>query len=107
MLAAAAARTAELGAVAEREGALRSYRVTATAARELVARLVTGGNDAVSIATAAFREGAVPIVDVLDARRARGDALAAAFRALAEARLALLDLNRAAGAPTLAGFPDR
>jgi outer membrane protein TolC len=53
------------------------------------------------VADAAYEAGGGSLLDLLDARRARAEALTAALRWAAELRLARLDLNLASGAPLL------
>jgi cobalt-zinc-cadmium efflux system outer membrane protein len=59
------------------------------------------GDEVARIVEGAYREGGATLVELLEARRAAADAHATALRWAAELRLALLDLNRATGAPIL------
>ena len=51
------------------------------------------------MADAAYAEGGLSLLELLDARRARAEVLTAALGWSAELRLARLELNRASGAP--------
>jgi outer membrane protein TolC len=61
--------------------------------------LAERGDDIASIARAAYREGALTLVELLDAERARADARASAATWAAELAVAQIELNRALGAP--------
>lgn len=63
------------------------------------------GNEVAEIMEAAYREGGATLVELLEARRAAADAQAAALQWHADLRIALLQLNRATGAPILENQP--
>lgn len=57
------------------------------------------GSAVASIAATAYREGAIPLFELLDAERVRADVRVAALRAAADVQMARLDLLRAIGLP--------
>ena len=59
--------------------------------------LDTRGSRVATIAATAYREGAIPLFELLDAERVRADVRVAALRAAAEVHMARLDLLRALG----------
>jgi cobalt-zinc-cadmium efflux system outer membrane protein len=59
------------------------------------------GREIAQIIEAAYREGGATLVELLEAQRAAADAYAAALRWHTDLRTALLELNRATGAPIL------
>ena len=63
--------------------------------RDLDAR----GTQVASIAAAAYREGAIPLFELLDAERVRADVRIASLRAAADVHMARIDLLRALGLP--------
>ncbi|MHB1225591.1 MAG: hypothetical protein ACYC2G_16310, partial [Gemmatimonadaceae bacterium] len=81
----------------------------AAAVKGLSALLAAGGPGADSLAAraagvarvagAAYAEGGLTLLELLDARRAHAEALTVALRWSADVRLARLDLNRASGVP--------
>jgi len=54
-----------------------------------------------AIAEGAYREGAISLVELLEAQRSRSESRAAALRWTVDLHLAILELNRAMGAPLL------
>ena len=63
--------------------------------------LATRAAEVAQVADAAYAAGGGSLLELLDARRARAEALTAALRWAADLRLARLELNRASGAPLL------
>jgi outer membrane protein TolC len=57
------------------------------------------GSAVASIAATAYREGAIPLFELLDAERVRAEVRIAALRAATEVHVARLDLLRAIGLP--------
>ncbi len=53
------------------------------------------------IAEGAYREGAISLMELIEAQRARAESRAAALRWTVDVNLAQLELNRALGAPLL------
>ncbi|MBX6364059.1 MAG: TolC family protein [Gemmatimonadetes bacterium] len=95
---------AELAAVrrrveAEVASALDVYRRLLEAAPAERADLAARGAEIARIAQAAYREGAISQVEVLDAQRAHADARATAAAWAAELAIARIELNHALGAP--------
>lgn len=106
------ARGESLVATAElRDAELRVRGEVAAAIRGVVAMreaLVAGtsGIDAraaevAQIAEGAYREGAISLMELVEAQRARAESRAAALRWTVDLHLATLELNRATGAPLL------
>jgi len=108
------ARARAAGALRVAEAELRAgenaVRAEATAAVEglaalLAARapravsLTTRAAEVARVADAAYAEGGLSLLELLDARRAHADARTAALQWSAEVHLARLELNRASGAP--------
>jgi cobalt-zinc-cadmium efflux system outer membrane protein len=69
--------------------------------------LAAHAEEVARIADAAYAAGGGSLLELLDARRARAEAVAAALRWTAELRLARLELNRALGAPLLDALEER
>jgi outer membrane protein TolC len=102
-------RAAESGVSAEIVSAVRAYRALVESYAGSVGAAVADGNglhdlerrgDSVAtIAAVAYREGAIPLFELLDAERARTDVRASALRAAAELHMARIDLLRALGLP--------
>ena len=82
---------------------------TARILSEQIVRLQQGflrrAEDARRITVAAYREGAVPLVQVLDASRALADVRDLYYRTLFAQQLSILELNAAIGATELATMP--
>jgi cobalt-zinc-cadmium efflux system outer membrane protein len=95
---------AEQRARAEVVAAATALDALQRAGREGTTSLDDRAAEVASIAEAAYREGALSPMELLEAQRARAEARAAAARWMAETHLALLELRRATGAPLL---PDR
>lgn len=94
-------RDTEAAITTEVTAALEAAHALLTAlppeARDLGGR----GREVAEIMEAAYREGGATLLELLEARRAAADALAAALHWHADFRIALLELNRAIGAPIL------
>ena len=68
-------------------------------------RLLTRAEEGRRIAEGAYREGAVPLVQVLDAARAFADARMLYYRALFALRQNMVELNAAIGSTDVLGLP--
>jgi cobalt-zinc-cadmium efflux system outer membrane protein len=96
-------REAQAAIAAEVTAAWRAYRTllseydrsTSGDLRDLETR----GGTMATIAATAYREGAIPLFELLDTQRVRSEVRVAALRASADLRLARLDLLRALGLP--------
>ena len=93
---------------AEVVSAFRAYRALldeydrsddAGTADETLRTLDARGNTVAAIAAAAYREGAIPLFELLDAERVRADVRSATLRAAAGVQMARADLLRAVGLP--------
>ena len=82
-------------------GALDAYRALLAARPDGIDSLVTRANEVATIAAGAYAAGGGSLLELLDARRARNEALTAALRWVADVQLARLDLLRALGASPL------
>ncbi|MGZ8414602.1 MAG: TolC family protein, partial [Gemmatirosa sp.] len=99
LVAEAELRAAENAARAEATAAVASLSAL-LAARGLGAdSLAARAAEVARVAQAAYAEGGVTLLELLDARRAYAEVLTAALRWSTELRLARLELNRASGAP--------
>jgi outer membrane protein, heavy metal efflux system len=105
MMAEAAARLVEERIRAEVTAAVRAYERLLAAGARLSEPLAGRGEEIARIAEAAYREGAISLVELLDAQRARADALAADAEWRTELALARVALLRAAGASILEEEP--
>jgi outer membrane protein TolC len=85
--------------VAEVSGSLRAYRELVAARPTGTATLAAGGAEVARIAEASYREGAITLMELLDAERAHADLRAALARWSADVALARMEVNRALGAP--------
>jgi outer membrane protein, heavy metal efflux system len=93
---------AEVIAAARAYGALqREYdrAVDGADAGDGLRELAVRGARVATIAATAYREGAIPLFELLDAERVRADVRVASLRAAAEVQIARLDLLRALGLP--------
>jgi cobalt-zinc-cadmium efflux system outer membrane protein len=84
---------------AEVATALDVYQRLLDACPEETMALAEQGGEVAAVADVAYREGAITLVELLDARRARADARATAATWAAELALARIDLQRALGVP--------
>ena len=91
----AAENTAHAEAVAAVEALSALLTANGPGAHSLAARAA----EVARVADAAYAEGGLTLLELLDARRAHAEALTAALRWSAELRLARLELNRVSGAP--------
>jgi cobalt-zinc-cadmium efflux system outer membrane protein len=89
---------------AEAAGGLRAYREILAAKPSGTAALAQGGAEVARIAEASYREGAITLMELLDAERAHADLRAALARWSAEVALARMEVNRALGAPIEEGI---
>jgi cobalt-zinc-cadmium efflux system outer membrane protein len=100
-LAEAELRAAELATSAEVTAAIDALRALSDARAPAADSLAARAAEVARVADAAYAAGGGSLLELLDARRARADALTAALRWTAELRLARLELNRSSGAPLL------
>ncbi|HEY9429686.1 MAG TPA: hypothetical protein VIR34_21165, partial [Gemmatimonadaceae bacterium] len=89
---------------AEAAGSLRAYRELFAARPAGIATLSEGGAEVARIAEASYREGAITLMELLDAERAHADLRAALARWSADVALARMEVNRALGAPIEEGL---
>jgi cobalt-zinc-cadmium efflux system outer membrane protein len=99
LLARAALREAEARARGDVLSAIQGWNALRAAVPGDGAALATAGDDVAAITEAAYREGAVSLLELLESQRARADARAAAIRWRTDAALLRIDLDRALGAP--------
>ena len=88
----------ELRARGEVRAAAQAWDVVVAAGRAGAATLSERATEVARIAEASYREGAISLVELIEAQRARSDARAAAARWAHDAHLARLELHRATGA---------
>lgn len=93
------ARDATVRAAAEARAARDAVRDLLGAIPDGGAAMARAGADVATITEAAYREGAASLLELLEAQRARADAVAAALRWRHDLALAQLDLDRALGRP--------
>ncbi len=91
--------------VADVAGALEATRALSQQMRALQAGYLRRAEDARAITLGAYREGAVPLMQVLDASRALADARQLFYRTLIAQRLSMLELHAAIGAENIANMP--
>lgn len=103
-IASAELRDAELRVRGEVTSALRAYTAIRDAMNDGASGIDARAAEIARIAEASYREGAISLVEVIEAQRARAESRAAAARWVVEVRLAILDINRAIGAPILASL---
>jgi outer membrane protein TolC len=101
-------RAAQTGVTADVASAYRAYSMLLTeynravggdASESRLGGLAARGSAVALIAATAYREGAIPLFELLDAARVRLDVRSAALRAAVEVHMARLDLLRAIGLP--------
>jgi cobalt-zinc-cadmium efflux system outer membrane protein len=85
-------------------GSLLAYRELFAARPAGAAALADGGSEVARIAEASYREGAISLMELLDAERAHADFRAALARWSADVALARMEVNRALGAPIEEGL---
>ncbi len=85
-------------------GSLLAYRELYAARPAGTVALADGGAEVARIAEASYREGAIPLMELLDAERAHADFRAALARWSADVALARMEVNRALGAPIEEGL---
>lgn len=91
--------------VAEVAGALEAARTLSQQMRALQAGYLRRAEEARAITLGAYREGAVPLLQVLDASRALADARQLFYRTLFAQRLSMLELHAVIGAENIANMP--
>ncbi len=91
--------------VADVAGALEAARTLSQQMRALQAGYLRRAEDARAITLGAYREGAVPLMQVLDAARALAEARQLFYRTLFAQRLSVLELHAAIGAENIAIMP--
>jgi cobalt-zinc-cadmium efflux system outer membrane protein len=106
-LAEAELATGERAVRAEVAGAIDALRALLDPAVPRADSLVARAEEVARIADAAYAAGGGSLLELLDARRARADAVAAALRWSTDLRLARLELNRVLGAPLLNALEER
>lgn len=98
-------RATEAAIAAEVAAALEAVEALLAALPHDDRDLGSRGREVAEIMEAAYREGGATLVELLEAQRAAADALASALRWNADLRIAILELNRATGAPILENMP--
>lgn len=94
-------RGAESAVVAEVTAAVEGYRALLDAQPAGAESLAARATEVARIADAAYAAGGGSLLELLDARRARAETLAAVLRWVADLRLARVELQRAVGASPL------
>lgn len=92
-------RSAENTAHAEAVAAVQALSALLSANGAGADSLAERAAEVARVADAAYAEGGLSLLELLDARRAHAEALTASLRWSAELRLARLELNRVSGAP--------
>lgn len=100
-LAQAQLRAAEQAVRVEVAASIDALHALASAQSPAADSLSARAADVAQVAGAAYAAGGGSLLELLDARRARADALSAALNWSATLRIARLELNRAIGAPLL------
>lgn len=98
-LADAELRAVDVSVSADVAAAAASYETLLAARPRGSTSLIARADEVARIADGAYGAGGASLLELLDARRARADALAALLRWSADLRLAALDLVRATGRP--------
>ena len=94
-------RDAEHRVRGEVSAAIRAYSAMRDAVASGAAGIDVQATEVAQIAEAAYRERATSLIELVEAQRARAESRAAALRWMIEIHLAVLELNRAVGAPLL------
>lgn len=89
---------AELRARGELAAAMQAWLAVRDAARAGASTLDDRASEVASIAEASYREGAISLMELIEAQRTRAETRAAAARWIVDAHLAWLELHRSAGA---------
>ena len=92
---------AEIRAREEVHAATLAWEAARDAGRDGAATLDSRAREVADIAEASYREGAISLIELIEAQRVRADARATGARWMVELRLAELELRRAVGAPLL------
>lgn len=106
VIAVAELRDAEVRVQAEVTAAVRGYAAMRDALAAGVVGIERRAAQVASIAEGAYREGAISLMELVEAQRARTEARAAAMRWTVDLRLAHIELNRATGAPIAAAVAE-
>jgi len=101
VMARAEVRDAELRVRGEVVAAIRGVAAMRDALAAGAAGIDDRAAEVARIAEGAYREGAISLMELVEAQRARAESRAAALRWTVELHLASLELNRALGAPLL------
>ena len=101
LVATAELRDAELRVRGEVTAALQGIAAMRDALAAGTAGVDARAAEVAQIAEGAYREGAISLMELIEAQRARADSRAAALRWTVDVNLAHLELNRALGAPLL------
>lgn len=101
LLATAEMRDAELRVRGEVVAALQWLQALKEAIAAGTSDIDARAAEVAQIAEGAYREGAISLMELVEAQRARAESRAAALRWTIDLRLATLELNRALGAPLL------
>lgn len=101
LVASAELRDAELRVRGEVVAALRGVAAMREALEAGTAGIDARAAEVAQIAEGAYREGAISLMELIEAQRARAESRAAALRWTVDIHLATLELNRALGAPLL------
>ncbi|HYO80941.1 MAG TPA: TolC family protein [Bryobacteraceae bacterium] len=95
----ASVRAAEAAARAEIEGAWQTYEARRRLLRETLGPMRNRAEEIARIALAAYREGGLDLLRLLDAQRARLEAMTAWYQALADYRISVATVQVVTGAP--------
>ncbi|MCC6927876.1 MAG: TolC family protein [Gemmatimonadaceae bacterium] len=101
LMARAELRDAELRVRGEVAAALQGMQAMREALAAGAAGVDARAAEVAQIAEGAYREGAISLMELIEAQRARAESRAAALRWTMDVNLAQLELNRALGAPLL------
>jgi outer membrane protein, heavy metal efflux system len=101
LLATAEMRDAELRVRGEVVAAVQGLQALKEAMAAGTSGIDARAAEVAQIAEGAYREGAISLMELVEAQRARAESRAAALRWTIDLRLATLELNRALGAPLL------
>jgi cobalt-zinc-cadmium efflux system outer membrane protein len=101
LVAGAELRDAELRVHAEVSAALQAIAALREAQAAGAAGVDERAAEVAQIAEGAYREGAISLMELVEAQRARAESRATALRWTVELHLAVLEFNRALGAPLL------
>jgi cobalt-zinc-cadmium efflux system outer membrane protein len=94
-------RDAEARVRADVTAAVRGYEAIREALADGVAGIEARATEIAAIAEGAYREGAISLMELVEAQRTRAESRAAALRWTVDVQLARIELNRATGAPIM------